>query len=244
MSIEVYGSTNIGRVRQINEDSFAIWGFDGADEGFAVIADGMGGHNAGEIASAFAVEEIRSHLERSCLNGESVPSAINSAVNAANRRIFDEAKKSPARRGMGTTVIITAVKDGCVYAANIGDSRIYLMHDGRLRQVTTDHSYVEELVASGSITRAEAAVHPERHRITRAVGTDRRVKADLFELEYSAGDIILMCSDGLSDMLSPPEIEAVLVSGEKISDAVDALSEKAMSAGGRDNITIIGIRFF
>lgn len=244
MPIEVYGSTNIGKVRKINEDSFAIRGFDKSDEGFAIIADGMGGHNAGEIASAAAVEEICAQLEQSFMNGESIPGAITSAVDTANRRIFDMSIKNDGQQGMGTTVIITAVGDGCVYAANVGDSRIYLMRDGGLWQVTVDHSVVEELVSSGSITREEAATHPSRHTITRAVGTDPIVKTDIFELEYSAGDIILMCSDGLSDMLSEAQIRKILLQNEKISDAVGELTKQACDLGGRDNITIIGIKFF
>lgn len=244
MSIEVYGSTNIGRVREINEDSFSIWGFDAENDGFAIIADGMGGHNAGEVASSIAIDEIRSHLEHSYQNGESVPSAITSAVNAANRKIFEMSIKNISQHGMGTTAIITAVKDGCAYAANVGDSRIYLMHGGKLKQVTVDHSVVEELVSSKSITREEAATHPSRHIITRAIGTDPKVKTDIFEIEYEKGDIVLMCSDGLSDMLSPPQIEEALSRAEKISDIVEELISEACDSGGRDNITIIGLKFF
>lgn len=242
MSIEVYGSTNIGKIRKINEDSFAIYGFEDGN-GFAVIADGMGGHNAGEIASATAVDEIRSALGQSFERGESVPGAITSAVNAANRRIFDMSVHNKGQSGMGTTVIITAVKDGAVYAANVGDSRIYLMSDGRLRQVTKDHSFVEELIAAGSITREEAATHPSRHTITRAVGTDARVKTDIFELECEVGDVILMCSDGLSDMLTPVQIEKIILQSEKISEAVENLIAAACDRGGADNITIVGIKF-
>ena len=242
MSIEAYGNTNIGKIRKINEDSFAIYGFKD-DSGFAVIADGMGGHNAGEIASATAVDEIRSALEKSFEADESIPSAITSAVNAANRRIFDMSIHNKGQSGMGTTVIITAVKDGAVYAANVGDSRIYLMYDGKLRQVTKDHSFVEELITAGSITREEAATHPGRHTITRAVGTDARVKTDIFELECKVGDVILMCSDGLSDMLSPVQIEKIISQSEKISDAVESLIAAANESGGADNITLVGIKF-
>lgn len=241
MSIEVYGSTNIGK-RKINEDSFAIYGFEN-DSGFAVIADGMGGHNAGEIASAAAVDEIRSALEKSFEADESIPGAITSAVNAANRRIFDMAIHNDEQKGMGTTVIITAVKDGAVYAANVGDSRIYLMSGGKLRQVTKDHSYVEALIAAGGITREEAATHPKRHAIIRAVGTDARVKTDIFEPECGEGDVILMCSDGLSDMLTLAQIEKIISQSEKISDAVENLIAEACDRGGVDNITIIGIKF-
>ena len=232
------GATDNGKVRSKNEDSF--YAFYKEDTLYAIVADGMGGHNAGEVASNEAIRAF----EESVMSAESASplEQIVEAIQYANRRIFAMTVESPSLAGMGTTVTVCAVKEGHAVFANVGDSRGYIIAD-EIRQVTTDHSLVEELLANGDITEEEARVHPKRNVITRAVGTAPTVVVDLFEHDIPSDNKILLCSDGLSNAVSNHKMFEIVHSSETLEKAVLKLIAEANEMGGHDNITalVIGV---
>ena len=245
MKFDVYGVTDIGCVRELNEDSYCICGFEnGYEPGFCVVADGMGGHNAGEVASRLAVDSIKDSLS-DILQGEypdDIPKKINDAVNSANESIFKMSKEDTARSGMGTTTVICAFAGGEGYIANVGDSRAYACRKDEIYQITIDHSMVEEMVAIGTITREEAKVHPQKNIITRAIGSEKSTRADIFEYEYKEGDSIVMCSDGLSGMVDDETILDIVRESQSSKEVSEHLCKLAKENGGIDNITVITIR--
>ncbi len=243
MVLDVYGASDKGQVRDLNEDSFCLHGFeDGQPLGFCVLSDGMGGHNAGEVASQRTVQFVAEELLKDPELHEA-PKMLSRAVELANRRICEMAVLNQGQRGMGATLVAAAVCPEAVYIANVGDSRAYVMRDKELVQITKDHSVVEEMVANGTITPEEARNHPQRNIITRAIGADPHTEADIFEYEYFAGDVLILCSDGLSSMLTDTEIQEILSKSTTAKNMVTELIDSANRRGGRDNITVIGIRF-
>lgn len=222
--------TDVGRVRKQNEDS--VYAAD-AQRLFAV-ADGMGGHRAGEVASSMAVEALRARLQARQPNLQ----LMRQAFEEANRRISCAAEKDERLQGMGTTMTALWQTERSVLIAHVGDSRVYLLRGSRLRQVTDDHSVVAELLRCGLITPQEARRHPYRNVITRSLGSAPTVEVDLLERDREPGDLWLLCTDGLSNMLTDREMEALLVSLSP-QKAADALMQKALEAGGTDNITLI-----
>lgn len=222
--------TDVGRVRKQNEDS--VYAAD-AQRLFAV-ADGMGGHRAGEVASSMAVEALRARLQAR----QPDLRLMRQAFEEANLRISCAAEKDERLQGMGTTMTALWQTERSVLIAHVGDSRVYLLRGGRLRQVTDDHSVVAELLRCGLITPQEARRHPYRNVITRSLGSAPTVEVDLLEREREPGDLWLLCTDGLSNMLTDREMEALLVSLSP-QKAADALMQKALEAGGTDNITLI-----
>lgn len=245
MGFDVYGASDVGCVRALNEDSFGIFGFDEDKGGFCVLADGMGGHNAGEVASALAVKRISEHLMASLedVTLKDIPRRLNRAIEEANAEIFKMSEKNAQQQGMGTTAVVSCICPDIAYVANLGDSRAYAYHGKELYQITIDHSLVEQLVREGSITREEARVHPQKNLITRALGTEPQCRADIFEYEYKKGDVLIMCSDGLSGMLDDLEISEIVKKDKSAEDTAKELIDAAKTAGGRDNITVICIRF-
>lgn len=246
MLVEVCGMTDVGQLREHNEDCFLIRGFENSKlSGICVLADGMGGHNAGEVASGMAAQIICDELTESLNEEDNNKIALDmaAAIDYANSEIYEMSLKNSAQAGMGTTVVATFVKDGLVRIANIGDSCAYVISDIVMRKITVDHSLVEELVQSGSITRAEARNHPDKNIITRAVGTERFVDADYFDYIPVGGETILMCSDGLCEMVSDKNIKKILNTAETLKDGVKALIDEANRCGGVDNITIVALRF-
>lgn len=243
--IETYGLSDVGCIRELNEDCFCVHGFEGGDRGYCILADGMGGHNAGEVASQNTVrivaEELKKVTDDSSEKG--IPARLNAAIAEANDRVHKMSVESSAHSGMGTTVVAAFIADGTAYVANVGDSRAYVYSSSGLKQLTTDHSVVEELVRTGTITRAEARKHPQKNIITRAVGTDSTVAADLFEYEYSAGDKLILCSDGLCAMVDDDEICRIVGREKTPEKTVNKLINAAKKNGGLDNITVICIRF-
>jgi serine/threonine protein phosphatase PrpC len=226
-------ASSAGSVRSLNEDDYV------ATAPVFVVADGMGGHRSGEVASGIAVREFQRLLERDRL----APTDVIEAFDRANDRILWRTEQEPDRAGMGTTLTCLVVVDtGGVdhwMLVNVGDSRVYRFAAGALRQLSVDHSEVEELVAAGAITRDEARVHPRRNVITRSLGTVRPPVPDEWLLPPSRGERFLLCSDGLVDELRDEEIGAVLARHPGPQAAADALVDAAVRAGGHDNVTVV-----
>lgn len=231
--LEHYGLTDAGKVRQNNEDSLLVG--EGQDTSLFVVADGIGGFEAGEVASSIAVETLKE-----LGSGDS----FDDFIQEANRRILSAARDDDKLSGMGTTVV--AIRFGgteeepAAEIAHVGDSRAYLLRDGDLKPLTEDHSLVAELVRSGDLTRAQAAEHPQKNLITRALGADEDVEVDTTRIPVEKGDRILLCSDGLSDMVSESRISQVLSEPSQDPEApARQLLSEALEAGGTDNITLV-----
>ncbi len=246
MFVEVYGLTHTGQIRELNEDSFKISGFKaGKALGVCVLADGMGGHNAGEVASGIAAELVCDDLVERLDENDSHKISLNiaAAIDFANSEVYNMSLKNPQQAGMGTTIAVAYVNENSVIIANIGDSRAYLVSDTVIRKITVDHSVVEELVKSGSITKAQARNHPDKNIITRALGTEKFVDADYYDYTPVDGDVILLCSDGLWEMLDDKEIKKIINASENIKTAVKSLIDAANKNGGVDNITVVALQF-
>jgi serine/threonine protein phosphatase PrpC len=226
-------ATDVGRVRQINEDRYL------ADERLFAVADGVGGHQAGEVASQTSVET----LQRTFEDGEHTTEGLIAAAEAANQAVWQLAQGSREKRGMGTTLTALALvqEDGEEQLAliNVGDSRAYMLQQGELIQLTEDHSLVEELVRDGKLTPAEAQVHPQRSIITRALGMEPAIEVDSWEIIPYTGDRILLCSDGLTNELSDERIASTLRQIANPQEAAHDLVRQARAAGGSDNITVV-----
>ena len=240
--IEITGRSDKGLVRENNEDRI---GFD-ADLAIAVLADGMGGLNAGEVASSVTVETIVREL-RGCV--EIDEDSVEEAILEANAQVLERSSKRAESGGMGTTVVVWALTSaGQCFIAHVGDSRAYRLRSGVLKALTSDHSVVQQMLDEGEISETEARVAPNRNIITRAVGLETGVEVDVHSWVHGDGDVFLLCSDGLTDMLSDPEIEALLLdhmdeAGEGDLEMVaDALVEAANGAGGHDNVSVLLIR--
>ena len=230
-------ATDTGLVRETNQDAIYV------DDTLAVVADGMGGHAAGEVASALTIDLVcRNFGERPTWEG------LFRAIEAANRAIIADARDNPERFGMGTTVIavgLTRDAAGVVSPTlfNVGDSRAYQLRDGALRQLSEDHSVAEEWVRMGRLTSEEAQVHPRRHQLTRALGVEDELQVDVSSIDAEAGDRILLCSDGLSNELSGEELVRLASPPMPLEDSVSQLIDAARQAGGRDNISAILLEF-
>ncbi|WP_072373826.1 Stp1/IreP family PP2C-type Ser/Thr phosphatase [Thermophilibacter mediterraneus] len=220
--------SDVGLVRGHNEDSFLL------RTPLFVVSDGMGGHAAGEIASSIAVETIGDRAP-----GTADDVLLGAAVEAANLAVIRGAEEGVGKPGMGCTASAVLIEKNKMAVAHVGDSRVYVLHRGTLVRITHDHSYVEELVDSGQITADEARTHPSRSIITRALGSDPDMYADHFSLEVNDGDRVILCSDGLSSMISDSEIESLAVSSATPQQAADNLVAAALTAGGSDNVTVI-----
>lgn len=235
--MKTFSKTDIGRKREVNQDYVFVSDNPlGNLPNLLVVADGMGGHNAGDLASRFTVEVLKKEIEESIEDG---PEAImKKAIQSANYQVRELAAKDGKLKGMGTTLVVATVIEHTLYFANIGDSRLYLLND-EIRQLSRDHSFVQEMVRLGGINAEEAKHHPDKNIITRAIGAKEKVEIDFFEYRLKKGDIILMCTDGLSNMLEDEEIFHIVKSSRDIVEAVELLVEKANENGGRDNIGVI-----
>jgi protein phosphatase len=231
MSLGAYaGATDTGRTRRRNEDSYVV-----APPLFCV-ADGMGGAQAGEVASRLAAAAV----EDADPGGPSGPERVTSLIQEANRRVYERASADPTVSGMGTTMTVALVEDDGVTIGHVGDSRAYLVRDGSLKQITEDHSLVNELVKSGKLSREEAEQHPQRSVITRALGTDPDVDVDAFTVEVQPGDLFLLCSDGLTSMVDNEEILTLLEQNRgDLKLTTKSLLTAANRGGGEDNITVV-----
>ena len=237
MRLSSFAGTDVGRTRSGNEDSY----FCGRTV-FAV-ADGLGGHQGGEVASAAAVEPLAALDGRDLATPAEAAEALAGAIAEANSAILERAAADPSLWGMGTTVTAAAVAGDLLQLAHVGDSRAYLLRDGTLDQRTTDHTVVGELVRRGRLTPAQAAIHPERSILTRAVGLDPRIPVDTPDpIDLHPGDQILLCSDGLTEAVADPQITEILSAHPDGNAACTALIDAANDAGGPDNITVVLLR--
>ena len=235
--------TDRGRKRTSNEDAFGY----SVEHGVYIVCDGMGGAAAGEIASSLAIDEVlRLVSERREAESAPLPSIAEEAVHAANEAIYSRAQRNIRLSGMGTTLVGLLVpaseEDRQIWVLNIGDSRCYRLHNGRLQRCTEDHSLVEEQIRLGRMTRAEAARSPLRNVITRALGTQGSVTPDVIEIEAHSGDLFLLCSDGLTGEVPDEKIEALLNSDASLDEICARLIQAANKAGGHDNITCLLVR--
>lgn len=239
------GCTDVGRTRPINEDGYYLSEYSQElDAAYAMVADGMGGHKAGEVASAMAIREISETINQSCSGSMTVAELkelLGRAVKKANSAIYAQSRSDEGCRGMGTTLTLCFLQGDKALIAHVGDSRAYLLRQDTLHQVTVDHSLVQELLQSGRITAEEAAHHPQKNVITRALGTDSGVEIDLYEFTLSPGDLLLLCTDGLSNMLSDDELADILKEGYggSLSRLAERLIASANEQGGYDNITAV-----
>ncbi|MDE6658546.1 MAG: Stp1/IreP family PP2C-type Ser/Thr phosphatase [Eubacterium sp.] len=239
--MKIVAKTDKGIVRSSNQDAYAVGEF--PDEvAWAVVCDGMGGHAGGNIASALAVKVISDKINasyRENMRDSSIRNMLDSALTAANMEVYDMAEADPELRGMGTTVVCAIVKNGYAFIAHAGDSRAYI-YDGELRQITTDHSYVQTLVDIGKITQEEAEHHPNKNKITRAIGAEKIIDIDFDEVELNDEDVLILCTDGLSNYVSSDEMINEVQDGKYYAFA-DRLVKKANHNGGGDNVTVVAI---
>ncbi len=235
--------SHVGRVRQVNEDYFACIA-DLNGRVLAVVADGMGGHQAGDIASRLAVERIVKELRHldSELSGEDARERLMHALLMANEEVYRYAQEHPECSGMGTTIVAALLGETGGVTAHIGDSRLYHFNADGLQLKTEDHSLVHELMKSGQITAEEASVHPQRNVLMRALGTEPDVRIDLGQFNWSEGDVVLLCSDGLSNKVHHSVMVEWLKRPVSLQAQVDGLVEHALEAGGEDNITLVAVR--
>ena len=241
--METVWRTDKGKVRPHNEDAVDLFRSDFGSL-VAVVADGMGGHRSGEVASRHAVQVIRRELRTLSPDAstEEKKKQLSEAVLKANEEVHQLAAGNEDYRGMGTTVIAAVVNESEVVLAHIGDSRAYILHEGGLYQITEDHSLVNMLMKHGQITEEEARTHPHRNMIVKALGTNKEVEADLIVTPWEKKDILLICSDGLTGMVEERNIGLVLTSNLSLSEQADQLIRMALDAGGTDNISLILIK--
>ena len=239
MRYSAYGNTHVGKVRDHNEDAFFVSDEDG---GFFIIADGMGGLAAGEIASKITKETISKALNKNAESSQPFERVLRDAFEAANAKVREALVENPSARGMGSTCVVLAFKNSDFYIAYVGDSRIYLFRNHHLKQITRDHSYVEELFLRGLISAEEKIDHPYKSSITRYIGHADKIDVDITSGPLSNDDIFLLCSDGLSGEVPDSLIEEVLKSTPDIKDGVEKLITLALENGGNDNISAIAVK--
>lgn len=240
--LKAFSITDIGKQRKSNQDYvFTSEQPVGPLPNLFIVADGMGGHNAGDFASQYTVEVIVEEIGKS---RESSPVVVlEEAILSANRRVREKASEREAFSGMGTTVVVATIKEDELCVANVGDSRLYVVnHD--IRQITRDHSLVEEMVLCGGISKEQARSHEKKNIITRAVGAEEGLDIDFFHVKLEKGDLVLMCSDGLTNMIEDKEICALLQNTDNIAEKAELLIHTANAYGGKDNIAVVLVEPF
>ena len=250
--IEAFGRTDVGRRRKVNEDSFLV----APDSHLYAVCDGMGGHNAGEVASRIAIETLGDFVERSGVEKEITwpwglesdlsieANRLKTAIRLANSQVFQTAESREELAGMGTTVVAALVSGNVMTLGSAGDSRCYLVREGELRQLTQDDSWVSAALGEGILNSDDVERHPLRNVITKAVGARDSIELDVLEHTLQAGDVALLCSDGLHGMVGDAEISRLLLSGQQsLEEASRRLVDAANEAGGRDNVTAVLLRY-
>ena len=235
--MKTFSKTDIGMVRQVNQDYvFATASSVGKLPNLLIVADGMGGHKAGEYASRLAVEVVKQELSES--TEENPENMLRKAIMCANQKVFEASMQDAKLTGMGTTLVVATVIERTLYFANVGDSRLYLIQDD-IKQLSKDHSLVQEMVRLGGINQEEAKQHPDKNIITRAVGVKKDVEIDFFEYRLKKKDTILLCTDGLSNMVEDKEILYIVKKSRDVVETVEQLIERAKENGGSDNIGVV-----
>lgn len=236
--MKTFSVTRTGKNKNVNQDCFLCEEKPiGNLSNLFMVADGMGGYNGGDFASRFCVEEVRNHIRDK--GGNSIISSIREAIKAANGGIRENTISNEELRGCATTVVLATIKGDALYVANVGDSRLYVSQKGRLRQITEDHSVVEEMVKKGAIKREDARFHPDKNMVTRGLGPEPDVEIDFFEVQVEKGDRILLCSDGVSNMIEEGLLENILASDKDLSEICSILIETAVNNGGKDDATAV-----
>ena len=242
--VKAYAKTDIGKARDVNEDSFYITDNSFSDIQLYILADGMGGCKAGDIASKLAISTAKSYIENNIKDTpkekESLIQLVGSSAEYANMVVYEKSKENKDFEGMGTTIEICLIYNNRAFIAHIGDSRIYRIRNGLIRQLTQDHSYVQTLVKQGTITKDEAEIHPKKNILTRALGCNAFVEPDMLVRGFQKDDILVMCSDGLSNMVTQDDIYNLVTNNFEI--APKELVDLANKNGGIDNITVITIK--
>lgn len=242
-----FGKSNIGLIRKVNEDAFYYQKqYSYGKPYICIVADGMGGHNAGEVASRMAVTEIKEFIEKSLNELEytdlkDYETLIKRAFLHANKVVYEKSMDSTECIGMGTTLTAVLIIENSMIIGHVGDSRVYFIRNGIMERITSDHSYVAELIKNGTIKPEEASKHPQKNLITRAIGTGKKIDVDVNVFDIKNGDYILMCTDGLSNMLDEDEILNVVISDKNLNEKCSDLIDLANNKGGYDNITVIVI---
>ena len=236
--MEAYALTDIGQVRSMNQDYiYSSPDRVGSLPNLFLVADGMGGHQAGDYASRFAVENLVIYLNR---EGKGSPvMQLKTGIGIVNGLLYEESLLREELKGMGCTLVAGVVEDNLLYVANVGDSRLYLIHNNTIRQITKDHSYVEEMVAMGQMRRGSADYNSRKNIITRAMGIGRDVEPDFFEVDLEEGDHILLCSDGLSNMVDDESMCRIITGEGSLKEKASRLIQEANRQGGIDNIAVV-----
>jgi protein phosphatase len=238
--MKTFARSDIGRIREMNQDNYYV--SDPNDEiKMFIVADGMGGYKGGEIASALAIESAKSYItnnfEETNREKEKILDLIKNAIEYANMVVYERSKEVEELNGMGTTMDVVIIQSGRLYIGHVGDSRVYRLRKDFFRKLTTDHSYVEQLVRQGNITKEEAYNHPKKNMLTKALGCTAFVEPDVMVKGFQKDDILLMCTDGLTNMVREDQICEIIK--ENPESACDVLVNKANENGGQDNITAV-----
>ncbi len=236
--MKFYGLSNTGRVRGNNEDFYHV-PTNEEEKRLFIVADGMGGACAGEVASALAVADTVEFVNRRASEYDDKALLLRKAIGNANKTVFNTSKSERIYESMGTTLVAAFIENEKVFVANVGDSRCYIFSQDKMEQISIDHSFVQELIDKGMLTKAEAQHHPDRNLITRAIGAEKHVAVDVFCREISKGDRILLASDGLTSMLEEEKIKQIMFVSDDPKEIVTQLVEKANEAGGKDNVTAV-----
>ena len=242
--MRIIAKTDVGKVRSSNQDSYAAGEFQNG-VAWAVVCDGMGGNAGGNIASSTAVKSISDKITlvyRDGMTSSSIKYLLITAITNANYEVFDMASSNSELKGMGTTVVAAIITPDAVYVSHVGDSRAYLVSKNEIRQITKDHSVVQDMVEKGEITPDEAKSHPRKNLITRALGVDEEVKADFLAEDTTSDDVLLICTDGLSNFVDQSDIYRV-VCDRPYTDFADTLVDMANEKGGADNITVVAVAY-
>lgn len=241
-------ASDIGRKRDVDEDSIIIVEWDTVFESekrkaaLVIVADGMGGHNAGEVASRMAAEGVAERVGGAILKCENFGEVLQNAITEVNSDICEYVEHNPHYKGMGTTLTAAVIYGNNVFIGHVGDTRVYLINEKEITQITKDHSLVQELVDNKEITKEEARIHPQKNIITRAVGIDRNIEVDTFTVYVYGDDYILLCCDGLTDLVTDEEIHAAVMENHDLNTVCDTLVKAANERGGYDNISVVVVR--
>lgn len=243
--MKVWGATDKGMVRQTNQDYYR-YGQLGENQYLAVVCDGMGGAKSGDVASRLASEIFQQDVRQTVvpdMEQQEIVRMLVRAVKSANRAVYEQSQVSPDFAGMGTTLVAVFLQDNGAYIVNVGDSRCYYVAEKRIMQITEDHSVVGLMVARGQITEEEARVHPNKNLITRAVGTEQDVECDCFYLSMEPGEHLVLCTDGLSNLVTKQELLEMVTDADDRKDGCASLIELAKARGASDNVTVVLLEF-